>query len=591
MKRKFFIALLISTIFTGSAFAAPQDESAAELNPFKPENLFKEKAEKAAEEDLSEAQIQVQPTDPKSAALSVKDYIKRGEAKVKPLELKKVIIEGCHSFAESEFEPFYKDMIDKTVTFEDLDNIAQKITNFYIDHDYLLSHAYVDLSKSFSNGAAKIIIINGGFRKVHVLGADQENKAIKEYQEKIINSKPVTKKTIQRYIKLIDNMPGYSVQFVRIMQVPDHLRQNFDGYADLVLVVKKVSDKVRLAVNNNINKSYGDYNGTVAISLFSPFKKGEEINVVYTTSNRVKAYKSTGLLYTQPLNTNGTVVKSALSYTENNPSAISANNTPNQQNNTDYRLNLELAHPFILTNKYSFTGALGIDVDRDTQYSGSSKYRENNDIMVSASTSFNYNDAIGDNYLTLEYGHGLPNSSYKLYNTTNTKIQKNYNKLNANYFRLQPLVKNLFFTSLLTGQYSDKALPAVQKISFGGQSLVRGYKSDGLNASRGFGMQLELRYPINIDHAYLKRTELYSFFDYGKVHDMSGEATSNLTRSTILSSAGYGLKADIAGNLKAGAQMAYPLKNLANNTAGNNVNSVKKGQPQATFFIEHVVEW
>ena len=591
MKQKNFIILLILIILSKSVMAAPQDQSAAELNQFNSERIFKEKSEDKAEENLSQPPIQVQPTDPKSSALSLKNYEEQGEKKIKPFKLEKIIINDCHSFSESAFEPFYKDMIGKTVSFQDLSEIAKKISKYYIEHGYLLSHAYVDSTKKISNGEAEISIINGGFRKVHVLGTAQESKVIKEYQENIINSKPVTKKTIQRYIKLIDNMPGYSVQLVKIMPVPDHLRKNFDEYADLVLVVKKISDRVKLSASNNINQSYGDYNGGVAVSLYSPFKKGEKISLYYITSNKAQAYRNAALLYTQPINTNGTAIESILSYAEQNPSIIAANNVPNQPNNTDYRLNLNLSHPFVLTNKYSFTGALGVQLDRDTQYSGSSKYRENNDVMVNTSASFNYKDKIGDNYLILEYGHGLPVSSYKIYGVDTNSIKKDYNKLGANYYRLQPLVKNLFFTSLLSGQYSDKTLPNVQKISFGGQGLVRGYKSDSLSASRGFGMQLELRYPININHAYFKRAELYSFYDYGKVYDMSGEATSNLTRSSVLSSTGYGVKASIAGNLRASIQMAYPLSDLTNNTAGANANTVKKGTPQTTFLLEHIVEW
>jgi hemolysin activation/secretion protein len=592
IKKTTFLTIVTILIICSQLALAQQNETASELNQFKPDHTIPQEAIKSIESKETSVPIKVFPPS-KKEELSIQNYDIEGEKAVKPFKLNEIIVENGHTFTDSRFVPLYKDMIGQTVNFNDLNKIANKISEFYIEQGFLLTHAYVDYKQNFKAGAARIKVINGGIRQVHVLGADQDNNFIKEYQKKIISSKPVTKKLVQRYVKLIDQMPGYEVQLVKILPVPDHMRTSFEEYADLVIVVKKIDKEVKLKVSNDINKHYGDYKANASFSMFSPFKKGEEIKVVYLTSNKTNALKNAGVIYTQPLNTEGTALRTILSYAESNQSAVSSNNLPSQKNNTDYYVDLELSHPFILTNKFSLKGAIGLNYDRDTQYNNVGLYRRNTNFELDVSTTMQYKDAIkGINYLVLAYGRGLPNSSYKIYQTAANayQVEGNYNKLNLDYYRLQPLVQNLYFTALATGQYSNKPLPSGQKITFGGQSLVRGYKSELLAASKGAGLALELNYFINLNQPYFKRAELYGFYDQAKIMTMDNETALNQTSTKYLASTGYGVKTNIAGNLKAGLEIAYPLKSFKTYQNYAPIN-VHKNKAQTTVFLEHSVEW
>lgn len=584
------VMILLALILACQIAYAGEQESAGLLNQFRSENIIPKQLEESAKK--KQPQIVLEQQKDNTGKLSTEDYMERG-VKLKPFVLKQVTIEDHHTFSDSEFGQFYQEYIGKKIDFVILNTISYRISKFYISKGFLLSHAYIPLDQDFSKGSLKIQIINGGIRKVHVLGTGSETDLIKEYQQKIIGSYPVTKKTIVRYIKLIGLMPGFDVQLVRIVPLPDEHRTSNREYADLIIVAKKVNNKVSLGVTNDIDKDYGDYSGKVMISMFSPFKKGEEIKLFYTSSNKHRASQNIAMIYKQPINTEGTTINTILSYAKSNPSVVDNLTKKINQSNSNYSLELEVSHPLILQNKFSLTGSAGIASDKDTQYGSIGKIKESKETELKASATIRYDDAIkGINYLILGVVKGMPFSKFKTIDTTDT-IKKTYNKFTTYLYRWQPLIANFYASALVTGQYSGDALPSSKKMSFGGAGLVRGYRSDLVTASKGVGGALTLHHFSFFSHAYVKRLELYGFYSQGRIfptrQERNQKEVNKWAKAKNLASLGYGAKATLAGSLKAGVEVAYPLKKLE--SSGPNATEIDKGKPYTTFFLEHVVEW
>lgn len=596
--KKINITLILAMLACEYQSALAQDDafSPNEIAPLRSELDPRKEIEQDLKKEKKEAPIVIEtPAEPekKEQELEVYSYDEDLKKTVKPFILKKIIFEDIHSFEAKDFEDMHKEYIGTEVDANKIAEISALVHQFYQNNGFLLTHCYAPLDNNFKDGVLRVKIINAGFRKVHLLGGGEVTELVKEYQKKIINTYPVTKKSVVRYKKLIDLLPGYEIKLMKIVPLSAKDRKSHREFADLIIVAQKISNKVSLKLDNQIRKRLGDYKATATIEMYSPFKKGEEIHLVYTTSSKSKAYKSLGLTYAQPINTEGTVLKAITSYTQSNNTVVSARSSRMRSPHDDISTNLavQLSHPFILENKFTVTGTIGLDYQKYTRYQPIGKVADDLDSELSTSIITRYDDKFkGINYAVLSYGKGLPGSKYEAFNGyPASPIRKNYNKFSSYLFRWQPIYDMWFASASLYGQYSNSPLSTARKFSIGGGANVRGYGDRFISSSKGVAGTLELHYYWRVAHNYVRLIDLYGFYDQGKISP-NGSAEKKLlgANSGSLSSFGYGAQATLAGNLKAKIEAGYALKNLA---ATQGDCEIKKGKRTAVFSLEHVVEW
>lgn len=594
--RKLHLFFLISTAICALPIAHAQDNPSAPIAATNSRESFRheieeniDKLRKRDDETKVELnQLAAAESSPQKD-FDPYNYINQLKETVKPFMLKKVVLEDVHSIEDKLLNPAYSAYLNQDITAEDILQICEKIQAIYIEHGYLLTNSYAPLASNFKDGVLRIKINNAKFRKVHLLGFGETADLIKSYQEKIVNTYPVTKATIVRYKKLIERMPGYQVQMFRIIPVPGaHAANSPDGYADLVVVGTKKSNKVRLKAGNDISKIYGDYKASATVDMYSPFKKGEEIKLYYVTSNRHKVMKNFGINYKMPINSNGTVISVSGHYDRNNPTLLPSNRmTPSTKNNHNYNVSLELSHPFILNNKLDVTGAVGFEYADSLIYRGQVKHIHNQERLFNSSLQVEYKDNLDAiNSAKITWFKSLPSSKYRRYRESDHAIvgkqNNNYNYWNYYAYRWQPLVTNLYGLVSVYGQQSKFHLPSSQHQSLGGQGFIRGY-DDNISASKGNAVSTELHYFVPINHSYLKWLELITFYDHGKLLPVGNYEKKVLAQNSKLASYGYAVKAAINGSVKVNLQVGYPLNKT--------LNQDKKPPKQTIISLEHTVEW
>ena len=128
--------------------------------------------------------------------------------------LQKMVIKGSTLYNKDRLSKLFKKYIRKRISLGHVYQITQKITNMYRHDGYILSKAVVR-SQQVNKGIIRIDIIEGFVGKVNVQGdVAGPRKLINSYSKKLLNSKPLLAKDLERYLLLVDDLPGLSVKSV-----------------------------------------------------------------------------------------------------------------------------------------------------------------------------------------------------------------------------------------------------------------------------------------------------------------------------------------------------------------------------------------
>ena len=207
-RNKFLIAVAFSLFFCGfivfPSFAqiTPQgrDQTYKQAFPFGFDERFKKRAQPKAQK------VPVREDNPKPEF----------PAKLRKVKfiLQKMVIKGSTLYNKDRFSKLFKKYIRKRISLGHVYEIAQTITNMYRHDGYILSKAVVR-SQQVDKGIIRIDIIEGFVGKVNVQGdVAGPRKLLNSYRKKLLNSKPLLAKDLERYLLLVDDLPGLSVKSV-----------------------------------------------------------------------------------------------------------------------------------------------------------------------------------------------------------------------------------------------------------------------------------------------------------------------------------------------------------------------------------------
>jgi hemolysin activation/secretion protein len=128
--------------------------------------------------------------------------------------LKKLFIQGTTIYGKRTLKPFYSKHLNKKLALKNIYEIAQAITNMYRNDGYILSKAIVPPQK-INNGVVYLKIVEGYIDKINLQGPIRgPRKLINQYRKKILKSRPLRALDLERYLLLIDDLPGVTAKSV-----------------------------------------------------------------------------------------------------------------------------------------------------------------------------------------------------------------------------------------------------------------------------------------------------------------------------------------------------------------------------------------
>lgn len=463
-----------------------------------------------------------------------------------------VVIQGATVFTPEQLAITYKRYLTRKIGFEQVQEIAAAITKMYHDAGYFLSRARVppQLPKL---GVLHIQVVEGWIDKVAFTGnLAGRAKLYQEYGDKITVGRPTRLATVERYVLLLDDLPGITAK-----GSVKEIDANAGRYRlDVAIKREKVSGYV--SVDNRGTRAVGRYEALLDVAANGMLSGRDQTGVtLFTIPGQPKELLYGEIRHSHTFGSEGLKLTARGSHSNSDVGGVY---TGTDLGNRSSRGSLELSYPWVRTRAANLwlNGALEAISQIQDQY-GTRNYDD--ELRVArAGTVADLTDSLdGYNSLKLTYSHGLdilgasgPNSN----DVSRTDGQATFNKVYAEVRRNQPFLKSWALDLKMAGQWADDRLLSAEEFYLGGSRYGRAYDPGEISGSDGVAGSAELQWARYAHLSWLDIYQLYGFYDGGVVWKTSN---TDYNGRASLASAGGGLRLTFPHKLYAGLELAKPL--------------------------------
>jgi len=456
--------------------------------------------------------------------------------------LQKMIIKGSTIYNKDRFSKLYKKYMRKRISLGHVYEIAQTITNMYRHDGYILSKAVVR-SEQVEKGIIRIDIIEGFVGKVNVQGAVAGPiKLLNNYRKKLLNSKPLLAKDLERYLLLVDDLPGLSVKSVL---TPSKVQL---GATDLTLILaSKKYDRSR-GINNRsskFNRPIKISRTTNANSLLGLY---ERIGFQAAVTKHIKELRFFNRFYGVPVSSVGDKIYFS---TAGSKSQSGADFKELKLKGSSPNFMLKVTHPFIRSrSKNLYANFSFIHKNSTTKFLGET---DSEDKLRIANLGFSYDfvdNYRGVNLLSINWSQGFGFSGTREIdspNLLNREGRSDFTKFSGGVLRLQPLATSWILLGGVSWQYALDKLLTSEQFGVGGSQFGRGSNFSEITGDHGIAFKLALQKVFEINKANIRGIKAYTFFDYGTVWNRL--KTSSSSNKQDLGSIGLGLEFNLTDRL------------------------------------------
>ena len=469
---------------------------------------------------------------------------------------------GNTAFTQTELSAAIASFKGRPISFAELAQAANLITQLYVSQGYITSGAYIPEQNSES-GIVQIQVVEGTLSEIDVNIVKGRLKP--SYIRDRLNpetTSPLNIDRLQEALQLLQFNP-------KIESINAELSTGVaPGTNSLtVSVVGADTFKLQSVLNNKRNLSIGTFERGIELEEANLFGIGDEIRLAYYNTDGSDRYNGS---YTLPLNSfDGTlefdfqladneIVQSPfedadIEIESRNYSLIWQQPVWRQANE---RVNRELAIDLTLSRRESETSILNIpqplspganqdgEIRTSTLSLGQEWLQRGREEVILLRSQFNFGLDVFDAIITEEE----PNSQF-----FNWRGQLSYLQLLGTPKGSPAIGSTVLLRSQL--QLSADPLISTEQFSLGGATTVRGYRQDALLSDNGFFISAELRLPIARLSQLNSTLQFSPFIDFGTGWNTDDEA---LELNTLLGT-GFGLLLQTEDKLSARLDWGIPL--------------------------------
>jgi len=465
--------------------------------------------------------------------------------------VKKIRLDGNTVFSEKDFEEILSPYQNRNITSEELQEIRNTITQFYISKGYVNSGAFIP-DQDVKDGVITLNIIEGRLTQINVSDKTRlRPDYVKKRVELAVGDDPLNINVLQERLKLIKQDP-------RIENINAKLGPGVrTGGAQLDIEVQEARPYLMsFRFNNHNSPSIGAYRGEIEVSHLNLSGWGDSLTARYDITEGLDDY---AIEYSLPLTRRDTTLTLKAARADSTVVAY-----PFDQLNIESRTKTYSAavrHPLIksLAREFSleirldkrdsetwlgengFAFSEGVPPDANSAVSVlrfSQEWVERSPVQVTAARSI---FSIGLDLFSPTINDGLPDGRFFTWLGQFQWLRR------FEFLESQVLFRTDF-------RYSNCSLLPVEKFSIGGASSVRGYRENQLTTDNGLISSLEWRVPIG--KLKLPRisngendgdVQLCPFFDFGT--GWNTDITDPIPGSIY--SAGLGARWMVSKNIRA----------------------------------------
>lgn len=456
--------------------------------------------------------------------------------------LQGIELTGSTAHAPADVFAEFTSLMRKPVALSQLQVAAENVAVRYRNAGFLLAQAFVPV-QTVRDGNVQVRVLEGQFASCRFAGDPIPARSLlRGYAEQLCATRPVTVALLERYLLLMNDVPGVQAKGV---VVPAEMQGH---NPDLVIQITRRNHDASVGISNRESKSLGTWRMEAAGDLYGAFgldgrqwvryrhTPGDGLNVASIGQElplgSSGAKWGIGLLGSRSkAELTGVPVRSELS-----------------------ALNVTASYPWLRRRTESLTTRATFSAV--TTRSDLDGLTFNQDRIRSARLGVTYDfidSARGGNVLDLEVSHGLDGFGANptgAPNASRSNGRSDYTKVNMYAARVQPLISRVSAMAALTGQYSGQSLLVPEQFALGGEQFLRAYDAAELLGDRGFGAKVELRYDVTASGSAVA----YAFYEYGRVYLNGSTQPAQDAAST-----GLGLRFTVWGQLHGYVEGAVPL--------------------------------
>lgn len=483
-------------------------------------------------------------------------------------ELEGIKLENSTIIDEAAQAILLDEFLNACTTPQVVSDVLSTLNNYYIDHGYVTTRAYV-APQDLKDGTLDIVIVEGLIE--HISFYDDPDKDL----HRIEFAFPVTKEDVLSINDLergLDQMNVPASTRVTMNMIPGTKA----GYSKIELTEEKIgpSYRFKMGLDNLGSQGTGEDRLTLGLDADHIFNYNDTWSISHI-----------GSLDTNALAISGTVPKGywtyGFSYSYSDYLNYIDANTQLFGKSETSEIKADRLYHKSRGNEFSFKSSLTKKTSKRTI--GDVKLASQRMAVARLGVGFSQKtDAVfsGNVYVArgLEFfgamrddqdrAEGAPQAQF-------TKIQ-----LDASYYK--PIFANIFLQSALAGQASPSALYGSEQISAGGKTSVRGFARNTIAGDSGFYLQNDILFPMpqllqkGPLREYIAAIKPFAGFDFAFVNDRA------LHKDNAI--AGVGLGAKFAkGPITADLGLGLPLWRK-NGSKNNKIEKYVKVLYQALEF-------
>jgi len=468
--------------------------------------------------------------------------------------LNSLTIDGVTAYGPDALHATYANLLQKEVTLADIYRIVERLTARYRNDGYILSQVFVP-AQTVEDGAVRLQAIEGYIANVRVEGGSATlQRRVRTYGAKIKATRPLTMAALERYVLLVNDLPGVVAHAVLApSSVP--------GASDLVLQVSSRVAAFDLSSDNRGARSQGSARTSAGVELNSLVGVASRTGLRTVTSlNKELTYVA--LSHDQYIGAEGGSLAIAASYVASQPKELSV--VPLNLKTWSATASVSYTQPILRRRSHNLYLHGGLSAfDSTTTVFG---INDTIDRVRSVSLGLTYDGADrlgGVNVADLAFTQGLTGLGAKRAGAellSRATGRADFRKATLYAQRLQSLRGQWSLLVGLNGQYAATDLLASEMFSVGGELFGRGYDPSALLNDHGAAVKMDLRYSQTWGHHRPVTLVPYVFGDAGRVWQRT--PLPGLASSESIASAGGGIRLSVGPRLSAFVEAGKPFNTV-----------------------------
>lgn len=483
------------------------------------------------------------------------------------LNFKKIKVQGNTVFSKDEIYAVISEYLNRDISFLQLINIADKITQLYVNDGYINSGAFIP-QQEFLDRVATIQIIEGELEKINITGLKRLNSGYVRSRIEKNAKKPLNRDRLLKNLQLLQLDP-------LIEDVSAELSPG-DGVGKTILnveIVEADAFALQLTLDNQRPTIVGTFRRKIDIEHLNLFGLGDRFTVGYVNTDGSNSLNN--LSYTIPINASNGTISFAHSRTASNLINLDPDFNPIDitSNTIDYNLTYRqplyqtVNQEFAIGATFSLSENETLGIIENEAFPITIEANERGEINIAVIRLFQeylYRDSRSVFLVRSEFNLGVDVFDATIDNNPQFYLADSEFlawRGQAQYLRL--LNQEAPFTTLLLRgnlQFANDILLAREQFTLGGINNGRGYPRNAAFGDNGAFLSAELRQPILSIEKWNLDLQIAPFIDLGAT--WNDPLSLRASDSSLLLGIGTGLILNIGNNFDARLDWGIPLNDL-----------------------------